>query len=182
MQAIMTCLVFEILSIRSKVLNKLHNMLWHAPCINKIEIIKKEENAMTSTYLERILDPWREFERMNRLIDSSRNRENDFPAVNVWVNGEDAVITTEIPGISSKDINISVTGNTVTLKGARQGDERKESESYHRHELWNGNFSKTIKLPFNIDANKVNASYKKGILQIRLPQLEADKPRKINIS
>jgi hypothetical protein len=95
MQAIMTCLVFEILSIRSKVLNKLHNMLWHAPCINKIEIIKKEENAMTSTYLERILDPWREFERMNRLIDSSRNRENDFPAVNVEMKERKANLITD---------------------------------------------------------------------------------------
>ncbi|RJR14976.1 MAG: Hsp20/alpha crystallin family protein [Nitrospiraceae bacterium] len=137
---------------------------------------------MTTTYLERILDPWREFDRMSRLLNrTSSPVSSEYPAVNVWVNGDNAVITTEIPGIERDTIDISVTGNTVSLSGSRPAEETKEEESYHRHELWHGKFSKMIKLPFNIDADKVKATYSKGVLQISLPQLETDKPRKINI-
>jgi HSP20 family protein len=137
---------------------------------------------MTRTDIERFFDPWREFERMSRLLSrATSNANNEFPAVNVWVNGEHAVITTELPGISRDAIDISVSGNTITLNGSRPSDNREGGESYHRHELWHGDFNKTIKLPFTIDAEKVTASYKKGILHIELPQAEADKPRKIDV-
>ncbi|MEW6601984.1 MAG: Hsp20/alpha crystallin family protein [Nitrospirota bacterium] len=138
---------------------------------------------MTTTYLERLLDPWREFDRMSRLLNrTSSSLSSEYPAVNVWVNGENAVITTEIPGIDRETIDISVSGNTVSLSGSRPSEETKEEESYHRHELWHGKFNKTVKLPFNIDAEKVKATYRKGVLHISLPQLEADKPKKININ
>ncbi len=149
--------------------------------ILKTKDYKRREKAMT-TYLERFLDPWHEFDRLSRSFDSSvSNRANQFPAVNVWVNGENAVITTEIPGVDRDKIDISVSGNTVTLKGARPAEESKEAESCHRRELRHGNFSKTVKLPFNIDSGKVHASYKKGVLNVSLPQLEADKPKTIKI-
>lgn len=137
---------------------------------------------MTTTYFERFLDPWREFDRMSRLLSrTASNSTTEFPAVNVWVNGEHAVITAEIPGIDRNTIEISVSGNTVTLRGSRPSNEAKNGDSHHRRELWHGNFSKTIRLPFNIDSAMVSASYNKGILSISLPQLEADKPKKIKI-
>ncbi len=136
---------------------------------------------MTTTYLERLLDPWREFDRMNRLLRSSPTQTTEYPAVNVWVNGEDAVITTEIPGVTTDDINISVTGNSFTLSGKRPADEEKNVQSYHRHELWHGNFNKTVQLPFNVDSEKIHASYKNGVLHVSLPKLEAEKPKKIKI-
>jgi len=137
---------------------------------------------MTTTYLERLLDPWREFDRMSRLLNRTASPvRSEYPAVNVWVNGDNAVITTEIPGIERDSIDISVSGNTVSLSGSRPAKETKGKGSYHRHELWHGKFSKAVKLPFNIDADKVKATYKKGVLHISLPQLEADKPKKIDI-
>ncbi|MBI5664769.1 MAG: Hsp20/alpha crystallin family protein [Nitrospirae bacterium] len=138
---------------------------------------------MTTTYLERLLDPWKEFDRMNRLLNmTASSGSSEYPAVNVWVNGDKAVITTEIPGVDRESMDISVSGNTVTLSGSRPAEEPEEEGSYHRHELWHGKFSKTIKLPFNIDGDKVKATYRNGVLRISLPQLEADKPRKINVS
>jgi HSP20 family protein len=116
---------------------------------------------------------------MNRLLQGAPVQ--DYPAVNVWVNGDDAVITTEIPGVKTDDIDISVTGNAVTLSGKRPGEEEKDVESYHRHELWHGNFSKTVQLPFNVNSEKVHASYKNGVLHVSLPKLEAEKPKKIKI-
>lgn len=135
---------------------------------------------MTTTYLERLLDPWREFDRMSRLLSDTANQAQEYPAVNVWVNGDDAVITSEIPGVNKDNIDISVSGNSVTLSGSRPEDTQ-EGDSYHRHELWHGDFRKTVKLPFNVDSEKVHASYKKGILHVSLPKQEAEKPKKIKI-
>ena len=134
---------------------------------------------MTTTYLESLLDPWREFDRMSRLLQGAPAQ--DYPAVNVWVNGEDAVITSEIPGVKTDDIDISVTGNSVTLRGKRPSEEETNVESYHRHELWHGNFNKTVQLPFNVDSEKIHATYKKGVLHVSMPKLEAEKPKKIKI-
>jgi len=137
---------------------------------------------MTRLYYDRLFDPWREFDRMGRMFNRSARCECEFPAVNVWVNGENAEISSEIPGVNKESIDISVSGNKVTLKGTRPLYEKKEDESWHRHEIRHGDFSKTIQLPFNIDAVRVQASYKNGILHVTLPQREADKPKKIQIN
>ncbi len=137
---------------------------------------------MTTTYLERVLDPWRELDLMGGFLNRAAGWEScEYPGVNVWVNGESAEISSRIPGVDRESIDISVAGNKVTLRGRRPLEERKEGESRRRRELWYGDFSRTIQLPFNIDADKVRASYKKGVLHISLQQLEADRPRKITI-
>jgi HSP20 family protein len=144
---------------------------------------RKEVGAMTTTYLERIFDPWREIERMGRLMNrTERGGYGESPSVNVWVNGVHAEITSEMPGIDRDKLDISVEGKTVTLRGTRPAPEKKEDESWHRRESWHGDFSRTIRLPFNVDAEKVHASYKNGVLHVSLPQLEADKPKKIKIT
>jgi HSP20 family protein len=127
----------------------------------------------------RLLDPWREFERLNRGLTRGPASTADFPAFNVWMAADNAVVTSEIPGIDSKDIEISVVGKTVTLRGTRAPEQTKEKEAYHRRERWHGRFSKTFELPFEVDADRVGAKYAKGILYIALPRAEADKPRKI---
>jgi len=130
----------------------------------------------------RLIDPWREFERVNRSLSRWVSPSTiEFPAVNVWVAGDTAVVTTELPGIDPSAIDISVVGKTLTLRGSRKPEEFKENESYHRRERWHGQFTKTIELPFDIDSGKVDAQYRKGILRITLPRAEADKPRKISV-
>jgi len=128
------------------------------------------------------VDPWQEFERMNRALTKVVSQTTcEFPAVNLWVSSDDSVVTTEIPGIDPKDIDISVSGRSLTLRGSRGANELKEGESYHRRERWHGQFSKTIELPFNIDTGKVSAKFTKGILYITLPRVEAERPKKIEI-
>lgn len=131
----------------------------------------------------RMLDPWREFEKMNRGFNraASPTSTADFPEVNVWMGADNAVVTTEIPGIDPQEIEISVVGKSVTLRGARKPEELKEGEVYHRRERWNGQFSKTFELPFAIDADKVGAKYVKGVLYVALPRAEADKPHRISV-
>ena len=127
-------------------------------------------------------DPWHEFERINKSLSRfSPTSRVDFPAVNVWVTGDNAVLTTEISGISPEDIDISLMGRTLTLKGSRQIEGVKEGETYHRRERWYGNFSKTIELPFNIESNNVEARSVNGVLYITLPRAGTEKPKKITV-
>jgi len=130
--------------------------------------------------------PWREMERMrremNRLFSSasSSRAAPSYPAMNVWTNQEGAVVTAELPGLSPEDIDISVVGDTLTVNGARQADENEDAQ-YHRRERSFGKFSRTFQLPFQVEGDRVQASFEKGILYISLPRAEADKPRKIEV-
>ncbi|GBE03325.1 spore protein SP21 [bacterium BMS3Abin09] len=127
-------------------------------------------------------DPWDEFDRMRQSLSRDSFRHSSgFPAINTWVSSDDSVVTTEIPGVDPANIDISVVGRTVTLRGSRRADELQEDESYHRRERWSGEFSKAIELPFNIEADKVTAKFNNGVLYLTLPKAEAEKPRKIEI-
>lgn len=123
---------------------------------------------------------------MNRLFDStfSRRYRNapSFPAVNVWANEDGLVVTSEVPGINVDDIDIVVVGETLTLSGTRGWDELNEDTKYHRQERGYGDFTRTVKLPFLVDADKVDASFIDGVLNITLPRKDEDKPTRISVS
>jgi len=91
------------------------------------------------------------------------------------------VITAEVPGVSADEIDISVVGETLTLSGERKPEDLEGGVRYHRRERGGGRFSRSIELPFRVDADKVEAAYDKGILRVTLPRAEADKPRKITV-
>ncbi len=128
----------------------------------------------------RTWDPLAELERMQRFFrEMALPSTGEFPAVNVRANGDTAEVRVELPGVEPKDVDISVVGKTLTLKGSRPAEEPKEGESCHRSERWSGSFSRAVDLPFAIDATKVEARFNKGVLTIALPRAEEDKPRKI---
>lgn len=134
---------------------------------------------------------WREWEQMRRDMDRMftqsfpmrrRMRASGFPAINVWTNdAEGAVLTTELPGIDPDDVDISVTGDTLTLNGCCKPSEAPESAQYHRRERSRGDFSRTVQLPYTVDPDKVEAVVEKGVLTIKLPRAEAEKPRQIAV-
>lgn len=132
---------------------------------------------------------WREMDRlqqdMNRLFgDMNVNRTrkaSSFPAINVWAAEESARVTAEIPGVSKDDLDINVTGDTLTLSGVRSQDGLPEGARYHRQERRFGEFSRSIQLPYTVDVNKVKAVFKNGVLSVDLPRVEAEKPKKITV-
>ena len=131
---------------------------------------------------ERVFDTLRELEGMRRSLRRFDMPSTvEFPATNVWVSEDKAVVTTEVPGIDPDTLEISVMGDSLTLRGSRQAEELKEEESYHRRERWSGQFTKTLKLPFGVESAKVEARFAKGVLYISLPRAEAEKPRKISV-
>jgi HSP20 family protein len=116
---------------------------------------------------------------MNRLMGQSRLVAPGFPATNVWSGADSVVVTAEIPGVDPDQLDISVVNETLTLSGERNLVELAEGEKYHRRERGYGRFNRTIQLPFRVAADKVEASFNNGVLQINLPRAEEDKPKKI---
>ena len=132
---------------------------------------------------------WQEMERirreMNRLFDSDQpgrfRPAPGYPALNVWTSEEGLVVTAELAGVNVDDIDISVVNETLTLSGARRPDQAGEEVKYHRRERGHGKFTRALQLPYPVDSEKVEASFKNGVLHITLPRAEEDKPRKIEI-
>jgi HSP20 family protein len=134
---------------------------------------------------------WREMERMRRDFDrlfegtfpaAYRQRVRTFPAVNLWTNySEGAVVTAELPGVDASTINISATGDTLTISGNCQPLEEPDGEKYHRQERTYREFNRAVQLPFAVDTEGVEATMEKGILRIALPRAEAEKPRQITV-
>lgn len=118
---------------------------------------------------------------MNRLFNGYTFREEQFPAVNVLSNQEDVIVTAEIPGLESKDINLKVVNNHLTIEAERKADDVSEAV-YHRRERGYGEFSRVVELPFAVEEDQVNAQYKNGVLTVTLPRKESTKPKKIEIS
>ncbi len=132
-------------------------------------------------------DPMLELRRlqrdMDRLFTGYRPgaAERVFPPVNVWTGRDDAIVTAELPGVDPAKLDITVVGDTLTLSGTREPAEPGEGQVVNRLERETGDFARTIQLPFRVEADKVEAAYAKGVLQITLPRLEADRPKQIAI-
>ena len=104
-----------------------------------------------------------------------------FPSLNVWGNEENVVVTAELPGLENEDLDISVVNNQLTIKGERKSDKPVENAICHRKERSDGTFVRTIRLPYAIENDKVEAKYEKGVLSVTLPRHERTKPRQIKI-
>lgn len=103
-----------------------------------------------------------------------------FPAINVWDEGEELVAEAELPGLKGEDLDVSVVGSELTVKGERKST-AEDGTSYHRRERGTGSFTRVLRLPVEVDANRVQAALRDGVLTIRMPKAEAAKPRKINV-
>lgn len=137
-------------------------------------------------------NPWNEMDRwlteMNRAFGASPSRsqgaDTEFPTVNMWSNENQVLITAELPGIDTNALEINTKEDIIVIQGKREAPPSKgeNAVTYHRRERSCGKFKRVFKLPFRIDADKVEANYEKGVLRITLPRIEQDKPRKITIS
>ena len=133
----------------------------------------------------RLLDPWAGFEEVFDALapwNTSRTRSGSFPAVNFHREGDEGIVTAELPGVAVEDLDISVVGRNLTISGERKAPQTGEGETVHRSERWHGAFKRTVELPFNVEADKVEAKLENGILTVKVPRAEADKPRKISIN
>jgi HSP20 family protein len=103
------------------------------------------------------------------------------PLVDVIEEKNSLIVKAELPGIDKKDIKISISENTLTIRGDKKEEKEAKKEDYYCCERFVGSYSRTIALPVGIDKSKVKASYKNGVLEITLPKTEEIKPKEIEI-
>jgi len=132
-------------------------------------------------------DPLREMRRVqsevNRLFDAlSPGRPAEHPLLNVWANQEGAVVTIELPGLTPQDVSVSVHDTLLTVSGTTTIEPPDESAVAIRRERPYGRFSRTVPLPFGVDASRVEARAKSGVLVIQLPRPASERPRRIPIT
>jgi HSP20 family protein len=125
--------------------------------------------------------------------------QEGFPQADLYTTDDDVVVCMSLPGAKPDDIQISVTGDTVTISGevrhehgnlpqtqqgqgqqSQQGRQRQGHQLYYQ-EIWSGRFQRSFSLPIQVDADKANAAFENGILTLTLPKAEATKPRKIQV-
>jgi HSP20 family protein len=121
-------------------------------------------------------------QRLNRLISTENGLAgHEFPAINAWTSENGVIIRSEIPGVDPNDVEISLVNDTLTIKGSRNADVLKDEQRCHRQESGYGQFTRSLRLPFSVDGDQVQARFSNGVLQINLPRAESDKPRKIGV-
>ena len=106
-----------------------------------------------------------------------------MPPVDIYSTGEQAlVLKAEIPGMNKDEIEITVENFTLTIRGEKKTEETVKNDQFHRVERSYGTFTRSFALPQTVDANKVEAAYKDGVLTIKLPQREEAKPKQIKVN
>src|SRR5436309_11803978 len=128
---------------------------------------------------------------VNRLFDSFFGRPSAvvtgtgsrvwMPALDMYETKDDLILTFELPGVREKDVSLSITGDLLTLKGERAFDQELKDDNYHHVERVFGKFERTVQLPMPVQADRVKATYRDGVLEVRLPKAEEGKPKEIKI-
>ena len=162
------------------------------------EKTEERKKAVEKVQPARMLSP---FEEMERLFESSFPRgwlrphrwgwpswgelpapfEGKTPSVDVIDRENEVVVKAELPGVDKKDLDISVTNNTVTIKGKTSHEEKEEKGDYYRCEISRGEYSRTLALPAEVDESNAKANFKDGILELTLPKKESAAARQITV-
>jgi HSP20 family protein len=128
---------------------------------------------------------------VNRLFDSFFGRPSAvatgsgprmwMPVLDMHETKDDVVLNFELPGVTEKDISLSITGDLLTLRGDRTFNRDVKDDNYHHVERAYGKFERSVQLPMAVQAAKVKATYRDGVLEVRLPKAEEVKPKEIKI-
>jgi len=140
-------------------------------------------------------DPFRDLERIqneiNRLFDASlldlRDRDVGLlegvwtPAVDIYDSKDNIVVKADLPGMNKEEIDVSVHKNTLIIKGEKKREKEIKEKDFIRTERYYGSFNRVIPLSSEVQVDKVNATYKNGVLEITLPKKEEAKPKQLKI-
>ena len=108
-------------------------------------------------------------------------REEWAPSVDVSETKDNFVVKAELPGLEAKDVNVSISGDLVTIKGEKKREEEEKDEHHHCIERYSGSFQRVFQLPSGVKGDKVEATFDKGVLKITLPKVEEAKKKEIEV-
>jgi HSP20 family protein len=137
-------------------------------------------------------DPIRELDSlqndMNRLFDrffegrtANGTARRWIPAMDLVETDDHLVLRGDLPGMTEDDVNIEIKDNVLTVSGERKAEREDKREGYHRVERAFGSFSRSLSLPAGVDADKVEANFDNGVLEVRIPKPAAAKPTRVQI-
>lgn len=142
---------------------------------------------MSGMHWQRRWDPLRELQQeMGRILSNLEPLNwrvpRPFPAVNLYDGGEQFVLYAGLPGATADEIELTISGDTVTLRGDRKRPEAIADECYRRQERPFGRWARTITLPERVNGAEVTASFAHGLLKVTIPKSEESRPRHISVS
>ncbi len=120
---------------------------------------------------------------MNRMFggpDPAR-RTTSYPPMNFWVGPDSIVMTAELPGLSDDSIDLTVHDTMISVQGEFVDQDSGDDLVWHRRERPKGKFSRSVELPFRVDANKIEARFESGVLTVEMQRPEEEKPKRIEI-
>jgi HSP20 family protein len=159
---------------------------------------KANEIVTTTPETARSLTPW---EAMDRTFDSLLNRgwfrpfhelfpewtmtDREFdlrmPRVDMLDNEDEILVRAELPGVDKKDLDVNISGQTLTIKGETKREEQEQKGEFFHSEITRGTFSRTLRLPVEIDEKKVKAAFNNGMLEVHLPKTHKVEKKKVEV-
>jgi HSP20 family protein len=137
---------------------------------------ERDMERMMDDFFDRRMRPWWP-ERWLRTEGFSTN----VPALDVFEEKDELVVKAELPGIEKDNVEVNLTDHTLTIKGEKKKEEEVKEEKYYRSERSYGSFVRTLQLPADVQSDKVKASFKNGVLEVRLPKTEEAKGKEIKV-
>ena len=161
------------------------------------EAVKVEHDTGKKGWASRMLSP---FEEMDREFDSMFRRgwrhpllrgfndwkgepafEGKIPSVDVIDQDDQVLIKAELPGVDKKDVDVSVTDETVSIKGKSSYDKEEEKGDYYRREISKGSYERVLAIPANVDSSKAKATFRDGMLELSLPKTDKTNKTKVKV-
>jgi len=143
---------------------------------------------MSGLNWQRHWDPFRDFQReVGRLFERLEPAQHwrvapGGPPINLYDAGESYILTAPLPGVGPEEVDLSITGETLTMRGDRKRPDGVSEESYRRQERQFGRWTRTVTLPDRVDGANVSATFSNGVLTVTLPKAEEARPRQINVT
>ncbi|MBI4690639.1 MAG: Hsp20/alpha crystallin family protein [Nitrospirae bacterium] len=147
------------------------------------EVAKVEPSRAISPFddMEKMFDEF--FRRPFPLIGPSWwprfgiEREDISPTVDIFEEDNDVVVKAELPGMKKEDIDVNITDNTITISGEKKKEEKVEKKNYYRVERSYGSFTRTFRMPSEVQSDQAKASFKDGVLEVKIPKTEEAKKK-----
>lgn len=141
--------------------------------------LEEMEQMMERFFGRSWLQPWRmEWPDWSRLPAPFEGR---MPKIDIVDRDKEILVHAELPGVDKKDLDVTMTDTTVTIKGKSRKEEKEEKGDYYRCEISQGSFARTVTLPAEVDTDKAKASFKDGMLELTLPKVNVSKRRNVKI-
>jgi HSP20 family protein len=117
----------------------------------------------------------------NRMLTEPQSNRPWAPAVDIYETENELVLKADVPEVESKDVDVRVENQTLTIAGQRKFEKQDSAAGYHRMERNYGTFTRSFAIPNTFDTEKISASYKNGVLTVTMPKKDAAKPRQIKV-